>query len=133
MALQGGAEVINFEEDDVFSHVISGAHGGLGITELEGHGLVHVRGAVDRLTLAGQCLWDRHEMRQFGELHVDQVQRFIGDPLVRGGHCRDRIAHVPNLVAGERLLVLADREDAELHREIIAGQHGQHSGKGLRA
>ena len=60
-------------------------------------------------------------MRQLRELHIDQVQRLIGDPLVRGGHGRDRIAHIANLLAGERLFVLADRQDAELHRHVIAG------------
>src|SRR2546421_435166 len=49
-------------------------------------------------------------------MHVVQAKRLVGDPLVSGGHGRDRIAHVPNFLAGERLLVLADREDTELYR-----------------
>ena len=124
---------VAFEEDDVFSHVLRGARGGFGVAELQRHRLVHVRTAVDRLALVDKRLRDRHVMRQLRELHIDQVQRLIGDPLVRGGHGRDRIAHIANLLAGERLFVLADRQDAELHRHVIAGQHRQHSGMRARA
>ena len=120
---------VAFEEHRVFSNVLSDAHGGVGVAELQGHGLVHVRAAVDRLALGRKRLLDRHRMRQLRKLHVDQAKRLVGDPLVSGGHGRDRIAHVPNFLAGERLLVLADREDTELYRQVISGEDGQHSGK----
>ena len=124
---------IALEEDDVFSHVLGGADGSIGIAELQGHGFVHVRQAMDRLALAGEGLLNRHEMRQFRELHVDQVQRLVGDPLISGGHRRDWIAHIPDFLPGERLLVLADREDPELDRQVVSGQDGQHSGQFSRA
>ncbi len=53
----------------------------------------------------------------------DQVERLLGRPLVPRDHRGDGIAHVPHLLAAQRLLVLADRQDAELAADVAPGEH----------
>ncbi len=57
--------------------------------------------------------------------HVDAPGRLPGRLLVEGGHGRDRLADVPDLVNGEGVLVLADREGAEGHREVLSRDDGE--------
>ena len=82
---------------------------------------------MDRLTFRGNRLLDRHDGRQLCKLHLDKVQRLIGDPLVGGRDRRDRVAHVADLLARQGFLVLADRKDAELDGQVVAGKDRQHA------
>ena len=118
---------VAFEERGVLAHVRGGANRLVGIAELERHRLVHVAFSVNRFTLAGNRLFDRHHRRQRLELDLDQVECLVGDPFVGGRDRGDGIADIADLFSGQRLLILADREDAELDRQIIAGEHGQHA------
>ena len=119
---------VALEEDGVLAHMRRGLHRRVGVAELEGNRLVHVALAVDRFAVAQDRLLDRHHRRQRLKLNVDQVERFVGDPLVRRCDRGDRIADIADLLARERLLVLADREDAELDWQVIPGEDGQHAG-----
>ena len=76
---------------------------------------------MDRLTLFGDGLLDRHVGRQLLELHLDEVERLVRYPLVGGRHCGNRIADITNFLGCERLLVLTDRQDAELDRQRCSG------------
>ena len=80
-------------------------------------------------SIGGNRLLDRHDGAKFGKLHLDQLERLIGYPLVGGRDRRNRIADIADLFARERLLVLAHRQDAELDGEVVAGQDRQHTGQ----
>jgi GTPase SAR1 family protein len=58
--------------------------------------------------------------------------RLLGRDLVARDDRRDGIADVTHLVATQRLLVLADGQDAELDRQVRAGQDEVHVGVGQR-
>ena len=60
-------------------------------------------------------------------LHLDEVQGFAGRLLVLRHHRRHRIADVTDVLGRERIFVLADRQDAEGHREVFAGQDQMHA------
>src|SRR2546423_1018606 len=71
---------------------------------------------------------DRHVGGQLLELHLDELERLVRDPLVGGRHCGNRIADVTNLLGCERLLVLTDRQDAELDRQRVTREHREYPG-----
>jgi hypothetical protein len=118
---------VAFEKHDILADVRGGAHPLLGVAKLQCHRLVDIRAAVDRFALAGDRLLDRHHMRQLRELDIDQFQRLIGNPLVGGRDRGDRIADVADFLAGERFLILADRQNAELDRQVVTGEHPEHT------
>jgi hypothetical protein len=123
---------IAFEKDHVLADVVSPRHRLIRLAELQGNGLVNVRRPMDGLAAAGDGLFDGHVTGQLGKFDVDQVEGLIGDPLIGGGHGGDRIANVAHLLPRQRLLILADGKDAELHRQVIAGEHGQDPGQRAR-
>ena len=56
-------------------------------------------------------------------MNRDQIQSFRGGLLVLRHHRGDRVAHVAHVLGRERIFVLGHRQDAEAHREVLAGEH----------
>ena len=123
---------VAFEEDDILPAVCRRTHRRLGVAKLQGNRFVDVGTAVNGLLATRDGVRDRHEAGQGVELYLDQVERVIGDPLVGRGDGGDRIADVAHLLASQRLLILADRENAEFDRQVISGEDGEHAGQGPR-
>ena len=63
--------------------------------------------------------------------HLDEIERLGRGLLVLGDHRGQRIADVAHVLRRERIFVLADRQDAEGDREVLAGEHQVHAGMGL--
>ena len=116
---------VALEEEGVLAHEVGPREGRLDVPELERDGLVHIGTVpvlVDPRFRMGQRLLDGHEGPERLVLHLDQLGRPLGRLLVGGGDGGDGIADHPDLLHAERLLVLGDREDAELHpRQVMAG------------
>ena len=115
---------VALEEEDVLPHQIGGGEGRLHVAELEGHVLVDVRPVavlVDAHLGMAQRLLDGHQGAQRLVVDLDQLAGALRRLLVDGRHRRHRIAHHADLLPAQRLLVLRDGQDAELHR--AAGRH----------
>ena len=59
---------------------------------------------------------------------MDLVQRLEGSELVDGDHGGHWIADEADAVDGERVFVLADRQNAVRNRKVFSGQDEQHAG-----
>jgi len=101
------------------------------VAEVLLHAFLRVRAVhrpgVDGLLDGIQALVGREVL---GQLLVDDLDHLYGlrsRRLVVGGDGGDTIADVAHLVGGEGLLVLADRQHAELGRRIGAGHHSTHT------
>jgi hypothetical protein len=95
----------------------------LHVPELQGNGLVDVGPeleGLDGLPLLLQGFLDAHVGRKRLEIKLDEFPSPLRCILVDGGHGRDRVPHVADLVRTQGLLVLADGEDAVLLREVLA-------------
>ena len=77
-----------------------------------------MRGSGERQALLG-----RGERPQHLVVDGDEVERLGRGLLIAGDHRRHRIADEADQVAAQRMLVLADRQDAVGDREVVAGQH----------
>jgi len=76
----------------------------------------------------GQGRLDRHERGQRLVAHLDQPARALGGLLIHRGDRRDGVADHTDLLGAERLLVLRDGQDAELHaREVGPGDDRVHA------
>ena len=77
---------------------------------------------VDARLGVGEALLRIAEGAQRLVLDVDQVERLECRQLVAGDDGRDRIADEAHAIDRERMLVLADRQDAVGDGEVLAGQ-----------
>ena len=82
---------------------------------------------VDWLASFAEALLDGQIGRQFGIGDVDQVERSVGGLFVDRGHGRDRVADITDFFDAQRLLVLADRQDAVLDRQVAPSDHAEHA------
>ena len=82
---------------------------------------------VDARLGMGEAVFRRAERAQRLVLDVDEVERLERRQLVAGDHGGDRIADEAHAVDRQRVLVLADRQDAVRDREVLAGQHEVHA------
>ena len=112
-------------EKRVLEHEVGLAKGRLDIAETERHDLVDVvlvavrmNGPLRRL----EAVFWRGDGRERRVLDVDEVERFKRRQLVTRYHRGDRVADESHAVDGERVLVLAHREDSVAGGEILAGQ-----------
>ena len=112
---------VAFEEERVLAEVVGLGEAGLDVPEVERHLLVHVAAravVVDAGVGPAERLVDRHDRRQHLVVDLDELQRLLRRLLVERGHRRHRVADEAHLVQGERVLVLAHRQDAEGDREL---------------
>ena len=125
---------VALEEEHVLPDQVGRGEGRLHVAELERHRLVHVRPVavlVDPHLRMRQRVLDGHERPQRLVLDLDQLGRALGGLLVHRGHRGHRVADHADLLHAERLLVLRDRQDAELHpRQVVAGDDRVDAGQG---
>ncbi len=60
-------------------------------------------------------------------LHVDQLERALGNFFVDGCDARHVVANVANLLDRQRRLVVADRQDSVLVRSVFTGNDRNHA------
>ena len=63
--------------------------------------------------------------RELADLELDQLQRVFGGLAIDRGHGRDRLAAVAHPLAGQRVFVHGDRQDAVGVRAVVAGDDGR--------
>jgi hypothetical protein len=102
------------------------------VAEFEGHGLLHVSApvpGVDALTLFGgrQRLFDGENRFQNFVFNVDKAERLFRQAFADRRHRRHGIAGITDLIDRQRLFVLGRGHDAELLRQVLAGEHGEHA------
>ena len=135
MLLHGQVRVA-LEEEDVLSDVVGLRETSVHVAELEGHELVDVvRPSVVLDALALRCakrFLDRHDRLEHLVLDSYRIARSGRGFLVRRRHRCDRVTDIAHLLVLERALVLGDRQDAELDRQVGAGDHGLHAGNAPR-
>jgi hypothetical protein len=106
--------------------VIGRRQRGLDIAEPERDELVDVPGVavvVDPWRVMLKAVVGTAERPQRLVVDGDQIQRLEGGQFVARYHGRDRVANESDAVDGERVLVLADGQDAVRNRKVGAGQH----------
>jgi len=116
-----------FVEEEVLAHVVGLREAGVHVAEVEpGHAidLWPLALAVDERPVGGERLGDRHHRRQLLVLDLDQRQRALGGLVVDRGYGGDRLAHVAHLLQRQRVLVLADGEDAVGDGQMLASEDG---------
>ena len=127
---------IALEEEHVLAHQVRLGERRLHVAELQRHRLVDVRPIavlVDAHLRMGQRVLDRHQRAERLVLDLDQLAGALRRLLVDRGHRRHRIADHADLVDAERLLVLGDGQDAELHgRQVAPGDDRVDAGQGPR-
>ena len=117
---------VAFVEEGVLEHVIGRRQRGLHIAEAERDELVDVPGVavvVDAGRVVPKAIVRTAERPQRLVVDGDQIQRLEGGQFVARNHGRDRVADESHAVDGERVLVLADRQDAVRNRKVGAGEH----------
>ena len=114
----------------LLAHEVRGREAGVDVAErlfdlaLDVAGLVRVQ-----RRRVGRARRVRVEVRgQQRDVDLDRRQRGTGGGVVVGGHRGDRLAAIANAVAGERKLVLRDRDDPVGDVAVGAGDHGAHAG-----
>ena len=108
----------------------------LDVAEPQRHDLVDVADVavlVDARLGVGEAVLRIAEGPQRLVVDVDQIERLERRQLVAGDHRGDRIADKAHAIDGERVLVLADREDAVRDGEVAARQHEVDAGVRQRA
>ncbi len=127
---------VALEEEDVLANVVGPLEAAVDVAELERDELVDVvRSAVVldsfvfRFRERGV---DGHHRLEHLVLDGDGVAGRGCDLLVDCGDGRDGIADVPHFFMLQRALVLRDGQDAELHRQVGAGDHRLHAGDSPR-
>ena len=119
---------VALEEEDVLANVVGALESALDVTKLQRDQLVNVIGAavvLDALVLRiRQRGVDGHDGLEHLVLDCDGVAGGSGDLFVGRGHGGDGVADVAHLLVLQRALVLGDGEDAELDRQVRAGDHG---------
>ena len=113
-------------EEHVFAHVVGFTEGGIDVAKLQVDQLVQVptvtvvvNGVVG---LDNRILGPRNGLEHV-VLHLDQVQRGGCDLLGGRGDSRHRVTDEARLVGRERMLILADWQDAERCRQVAACEH----------
>src|SRR5947209_11297781 len=122
-------------EENVFAHEVGLAEALVNVSELKVDQLVYV--AVVAVSVYARLvgldgLLDARDGRKLLVLDLDEVHRVEGRVLVQGGDRGDGVADEANLVGAERVLVLADGEDAVRYRQILSGDDGENAGQGRR-
>ena len=117
-------------EERVFEHVVGARERGVDVAERERHDLVdipRVTVLVHARVVVRQALQRVGERAQRLILDIDQIEGFERRQFVARDHRRNRVAHEADAVGGERVLVLADRQDAVGDWKIAAGEHQVHA------
>ncbi len=119
---------VSLEEENVLADVVGARETTVDVAELEGHELVDVvRAAVvlDALVPGRpERVLDRHHRLEDVVLDPDRVAGGGGRLLVSRGDGGDGVADVPDLLVLEGALVLRHRQDPELDRKVLTGDHG---------
>ncbi len=126
MRLQGRV-VIALVVEPVLADVISGSKTGLHLTKFVVHGLVDIAKTcfvVDLHLGMGQGLVNAHQRWQYLVLDLDQPQGLVKDIWIERRDSRHRITYIAHLVDGQRVLVLAGRQDTKLLRQVLTCQNG---------
>jgi hypothetical protein len=108
----------------------------LHIAEAERDELVDIPGVavvVDAGRVVRKAVVRTAERPQRLVVDGDQIQRLEGGQFVARNHGRDRVADESHAVDGERVLVLADRQDAVRNRKVGAGENEMDARVGPRA
>ncbi len=123
-------------EERVVEHVVGRGECRVDVAELERHELVDVPRVavlVDARLGVREAVVRARERAQRLVLDVDQVERLERRQLVARDHRGDRIADEADAIDGERMLVLAHRQDAVCDWKIASGQREEDAGMGERA
>ncbi len=127
---------VAFVEEGVVEDVIRGGERCPHVPEAQRHQLVDVA-TVAVLVNPGRLVLEAvigiAERPQRLVLDVDEVERLERRELVASDHRRHRVADEPHAVDRERVLVLADRQNAVRDREVLAGEHEVDAGMRQRA
>ena len=127
---------VALEEEDVLPNVVRARQSTIDVAKLERDELVDVVGAaviLDALVLRRrQRGLDRHHRFEALVCDHDRVTRGGRDLLLGRGDRRDRVADVAHFLVLEGALVLRHRQDAELDRQVRAGDHGLDAGDPAR-
>ena len=121
---------IALEEEHIVEDMVGAGDRGVDVAELERHRLVDVAVVavvVDARLGVREAVGGRREGAQRLVPDLDQVDREIGGRFVARDHGGDRIADEADLVAAQRVLVVADRQNAVRDRKRLAGQHQVHA------
>ena len=117
---------IPLEEEHIVEQMIGGGEGGVDVAELERHRLVDVAViavVVNARLVVREAVGRPREGAQRLVCDVDQVDREIGGGFVARDDGRHRIADEADLVAAQRMFVVAHRENAVGDRKRFPGQH----------
>ena len=121
---------IPLEEEHVVEDMVGAVDSRIDVAELQRHRLVYVAVitvVVYPRLVVGQAVGRGRERPQRVVGDVDEVHGALGGDFVARDHGRDRVTDEANLVAAERVLVVADRQDPVGNRERIPGQHEMHA------
>jgi len=121
---------VALEEKGVVEDLVSILQGLVHVAEVEAGALVDVTllaVLVDPWLGVPQRLLRGGDRAKRFVVDLDQLDRLAGRLLVPGDHRGDGVTDVAHLFAAERLLVLADGQDAELDRQVLTGQHEVHA------
>jgi hypothetical protein len=116
----------------VLAHQVGRGKAGRGVAEL----VMHLALDVARLVVVQQHgirlarIGGAEIGRQFAHPQADQRQRGVGRGLVDRGDGGNRIADVAHPAAGQRKLVLRNRDHAVGHVALVAGNDRAHTGQG---
>ena len=113
-------------EERVLEHAIGVGERLLDVAEAQRHGLVDVAGVavlVNARLGVGEAVLRIGERAQRLVFDVDEVERLERRQLVARDDGGDRIADEADAIDRERVLVLADREDAVRDGEVPPGQN----------
>ena len=117
-------------EEGVLEHAIRVGERLLDVAEAQRYGLVNVAGVavvVNARFGVGEAFFRIGKRAERLVFHVDIVEGLERRQLVARDHGGDRIADEPDAIHRERVLVLADGEDAVRDGEVPPGQNQQHA------
>ncbi len=115
-------------EERVLEHDVRFRQRGVDVAELHRHGLVDVVSVaveMDARVLGVEGVLDRGDGIELGVLDDDRAARPLRGLLVDRGDGRNGIADEADLVEAERVLVLADGQDAIGDRQVAPHQNGR--------